>query len=157
MADLVGWLSARGFAVATIRLGSGELERLRDLRAAVRELLAARVEDRSPRADAVEAINAAVMAAPVAPVLEWDQDGVPSVREHQSREDFAATLAAIARDTVYLVAGDRHHKLRACGAPGCIRFLLADHPRRRWCSKRCGDRVRAGQYYERTRTPPATK
>jgi len=156
--DLARWLSARGLEAATTRLGSEELGRLLELREAVRELLAARVENRPPHADAVEAINAAAVAAPMAPALCWDEDGAPSVQtRREAQDDFAAVLAAIACDTIDLIAGERHQQLRACNAPGCVRFLLADHPRRRWCSKRCGDRVRAAHYYERTRARPATK
>jgi predicted RNA-binding Zn ribbon-like protein len=49
------------------------------------------------------------------------------------------------------VVGSDHVDLRACGAPGCMRLLLKDHPRRQWCSTRCGDRVRASRYYHRHR------
>jgi hypothetical protein len=44
--DMVQWLSVRGLEVAAARLGSAELRRLLELREAVRELLAARVENK---------------------------------------------------------------------------------------------------------------
>ncbi len=57
--------------------------------------------------------------------------------------------ALLAADAIDLVAGPAHADLLACAAPGCVRLLLRDHPRRQWCSTRCGDRVRASRYYHR--------
>ena len=59
----------------------------------------------------------------------------------------ACACALLAADAIDLVTGPDHAALRACGAPGCVRLLLSDHPRRQWCSKQCGDRVRASRYY----------
>jgi predicted RNA-binding Zn ribbon-like protein len=155
--DLRGWLSHHSLYVGTSPLGDTQLGQLLTLREAVRELLVARVENRLPRTSAVESINAVSRSAPTIRELIWGEDGPPSVRSrHETRVPFAAALAAIASDAIDLIAGERHKQLRACHAPGCARLLLVDHPRRRWCSKRCGDRVRAASYYERSRTQRAT-
>jgi predicted RNA-binding Zn ribbon-like protein len=153
--DLRRWLHLHGLEVRTSPLATAQLRQLLTLRDFVRELLTARVEDRRPSADAVNAINTAARNAPTAPQLNWNTNRAPQVHaQHETPDGFTAALAAIASDTIDLIAGERHHQLRACNAPRCVRFLLADHPRRRWCSKRCGDRVRAAHYYERTRTAP---
>jgi predicted RNA-binding Zn ribbon-like protein len=60
-------------------------------------------------------------------------------------------FAALAEDAIALVCGERRGDLIACEAPGCVRVLLKDHPRRHWCSTRCGDRVRAARHYRRSR------
>jgi predicted RNA-binding Zn ribbon-like protein len=62
-----------------------------------------------------------------------------------------AARGRIAADAIALVTGPEAADLRACEAPGCVRLLLRDHPRRHWCSTRCGDRVRARRYYARHR------
>ena len=130
-------------------LGGDEtaVDALRELREAVREVLVARIEDRVPDPAAVSALNAAAAAAPAAPRLIWT-DSPRATRDHLG-EDRARAL--IAGDAIGLVTGPEHADLRACSAPGCVRLLLKDHPRRHWCSTRCGDRVRASRYYHRHR------
>jgi predicted RNA-binding Zn ribbon-like protein len=64
----------------------------------------------------------------------------------------ALARALLAADAIDLVVGSDHADLRASGAPGCLRLMLKDRPRRQWCSTRCGDRVRASRYYHRHRS-----
>ena len=125
---------------------------MRELREAVRELLLARIEDGAPDPAAVEAVNAASAAAPAAPRLVWTASGTPCEEsEFPNARGTALARALLATDAIDLVTGPDHPKLRACAAPGCVRLLLKDHPRRQWCSRRCGDRVRASRYYHRHR------
>jgi predicted RNA-binding Zn ribbon-like protein len=135
-AALRGWLAAHGLPAD----GPVELAAMLALREAVRELLLARIEDRRPAPSAVDAVNQA--AAPTAPRLVWGD--APRVERAGSG---AALIAADAIELVTAGGGDLLH----CSAPGCIRLLIKDHPRRQWCSTRCGDRVRAGRYYHRHR------
>jgi predicted RNA-binding Zn ribbon-like protein len=123
---------------------------VRDLRDAVRELLLARIENRVPERAALDLVNGAAAAAPTAARLEWDAVSAP----RQTRDSVGAgtaqfACAVLATDAIDLVTGPEHAALRACGAPGCVRLLLSDHPRRQWCSTQCGDRVRASRYYHR--------
>src|ERR687887_643324 len=64
------WLAGHGFE-ATGQVGDGALGAMRELRDAVRELLVARIEARVPAAGAVETVNAAAAAAPMAHRLLW--------------------------------------------------------------------------------------
>ena len=64
-----------------------------------------------------------------------------------SRADIV--LAAIAADAIDLLTGPHRHELRTCGAPRCVLMFLTDHPRREWCSDRCGNRARQARHYER--------
>jgi predicted RNA-binding Zn ribbon-like protein len=151
LADVGGmaaWLADHELADPTA--GPAELITLRALRDAVRELLSARIEGRAPAADAVEAVNAASRAAPLARVLDWPRPDAPQARRDGLGACGAALAGALAAgDAIELVTGPEHAALHACGAPGCVRLLLRDHPRRQWCSTRCGDRVRASRYYHR--------
>src|SRR4051812_45433984 len=126
------------------------LAAMRDLRDAVRELLTARIEGRAPATAAVATINAASAAAPVAWRLTWERAAEPRAhREALGANAAAQTRALVAADAIDLVTGPDRDALLACGAPGCVRLLLRDPPRRHWCSTRCGDRVRASRYYHR--------
>jgi predicted RNA-binding Zn ribbon-like protein len=130
---------------------NADLDAALALRDAARELLVAAAEGGAPAPSAVAAINDAAAIAPAAHQLRWDADGRPI----RTRSAFAATdvqraLAAIAEDAIALVC-DHRDDLIACEAPGCVRLLLKDHPRRHWCSTRCGDRVRAARHYRRAR------
>jgi predicted RNA-binding Zn ribbon-like protein len=120
------------------------------LREAVRELFVAAVERRSPALSAVQAVNDAAALAPAADQLRWGRAGPVRVRSSPTATDLQSALAALAEDAIALVC-DHRGDLIACEAPGCVRLLLKDHPRRHWCSTRCGDRVRAARYYRRSR------
>lgn len=149
------WLRDRGLGEDPSRAPGRRIDdvavaTVRDLRAAVRELLLARIEDRRAAAGAVDLVNAASAAVPTAAQLRWDVDHAPRRTQAAAGAGLIElACAALAADAIDLVTGPDHAVLRACGAPGCVRLLLADHPRRQWCSKRCGDRVRAGRYYRR--------
>jgi predicted RNA-binding Zn ribbon-like protein len=117
---------------------------LRDLRTAVRAAFEARIAGAPPPPAAVDALNAAAGA----PVLRWDADG--------PRAEHASPHAAIAADAIAVLAGPEGDLLRACGAHGCIRLFLATDPRRRWCSTRCGDRVRVARHAARGRLRDAS-
>ena len=120
------------------------------LRAGVRGALHAAAGDaRADRAN-LDAINAASRRARRSPVA------VPGAAAHHalgtdygdaSRADIV--LATIAADAIDLLTGERRHNLRMCGAPRCVLMFLSDHPRREWCSNRCGNRARQARHYER--------
>ena len=148
---LRAWLAEQGL-VAHARVDAAALAALRELRDAVRELLEARIEERVPDQSAVEIVNAAAAAAPAARMLIWTEPGAPrEERDGLGAEGVPVARALLAADAIDLVAGPDHADLLACAAPGCVRLLLRDHPRRQWCSTRCGDRVRASRYYHRHR------
>jgi predicted RNA-binding Zn ribbon-like protein len=145
------WLVERSLAEAAITPDAHELDAALRLRDAIRELLLARIEDRTPAAATVAAVNEAAAAAPAAANLHWELGGAPRRTKASEAGGVTRALAALAEDAITLISGDRHADLIACHAPGCVRLLLKDHPRREWCSTRCGDRVRAARYYRRHR------
>jgi predicted RNA-binding Zn ribbon-like protein len=149
-AHLRAWLRERGLARGA-RVDAAALAAVRELRGAVRELLEARIELRAPDQAAVGIVNAAAAAAPSARRLIWADAGSPREERHHLTAGLPLACALLAADAIDLVTGPDHADLLACGAPGCVRLLLRDHPRRQWCSTRCGDRVRARRYYARHR------
>jgi predicted RNA-binding Zn ribbon-like protein len=150
-ADVGTWLARHGLA-PDARVDNAALVAIRELRNAVRELLEARIDGRAPDDAAVQTINAAAAAAPMARRLTWTSPGNPRQESHYPGVlGVPLAWAILAGDAIDLVTGPAHTDLLACAAPGCVRLLLRDHPRRRWCSTRCGDRVRANRYYHRHR------
>jgi predicted RNA-binding Zn ribbon-like protein len=128
-----------------------DLAAVRSLRAAVRELLVAAIERRAPEPGALAIVNRAAAAAPAADQLRWDAVAGPlRTRVAAEAGELERAIAALAEDAIRLVTEHRDD-LIACQAPGCVRILLKDHPRRQWCSTRCGDRVRAARHYRRAR------
>jgi predicted RNA-binding Zn ribbon-like protein len=144
------WLVTQGLPAD----GRLDPEAMRELRVAVRELLLARIEQRVPDRAAVDSVNAA--AAPAVRRLTWSEATKPhQTLEHPGVTGTALARALLATDAIDLLTGPDHANLRACAAPGCARLLLKDHPRREWCSARCGDRVRASRYYRRRKAAGA--
>jgi predicted RNA-binding Zn ribbon-like protein len=148
-ASMQAWLRRHGFdADACEPDDVAAFARLRD---AIRELLLARIEARAADPAAVSLVNLIAAEAPTVPRLEWNADGPRSTRDGLGVRGLALAGAVIAADTIALVVEPEGAELRACAAPRCVRLLLRDHPRRHWCSTRCGDRVRASRYYHRHR------
>jgi predicted RNA-binding Zn ribbon-like protein len=137
------WLRRHELPPASV--GTDDLSRLTDLRTAVRELLTALAENRSPEADAVATLNAAARADAAAPQLAWPAG--PRREWHSTRPgSLDEVVAALARDAIDVISGDLGELVRPCEAHGCVRFFFREHARRRWCSTTCGDRVRAARH-----------
>jgi predicted RNA-binding Zn ribbon-like protein len=145
------WLAWRSLLDGPVAARDADLDAALALRDGTRELLVAAVGGRVPAPSAVAAVNAAAAVAPAAHQVRWDADAGPvRTRSAPAASDVQRALAAIAEDAIALVCEHRA-ELIACEAPGCVRLLLKDHPRRHWCSTRCGDRVRAARHYRRSR------
>jgi predicted RNA-binding Zn ribbon-like protein len=132
-------------------LTAEEAARLRLLRASVRELLTAAAERRPPGPDALRGVNEASAAVPAAAQLNWPPSGPPSAwRAATPADPVTSAMAVIARSTIDLLC-DHHDRIRRCQAPGCPALFVASDPRRRWCSIRCGNRVRVARHAARRR------
>ncbi|MEU3462339.1 ABATE domain-containing protein [Streptomyces sp. NPDC006733] len=163
------WIRER----ADLLLGQGAAgeftadEELRDrvvaLRQAVRALFALAVSPAPPsRADAdrlisaeqaLDRLNSAAAAEPVAPQLVWPRGAPPGVRALSTEGDpRVRIIAALARAAIDFLAGPERERLRACTAPRCVRYFVKGHGRQEWCKPACGNRARVARHYQRTRT-----
>ena len=143
------WLQDRAGAPRWVAPNPEDVARAQSLRAAIRETLTAVLEHRVPAGAALRALSAEAAAAPGAPELGWE-GGAPAARWREvGGSDLDRALAAIARDAMAVVTDARAAALGRCEAPRCVRLLLRDHNRRRWCSVGCGDRVRSARYHAR--------
>jgi predicted RNA-binding Zn ribbon-like protein len=154
--ELASWLDANAtsFADHARAAASGQLERFRELRDAVRELLRSVIEATEPPAAAIQHVNELSAAAPRFPRLAWicDQLDVELVTTAPAG---AEVLAIVARATIALLGGRDRERLRVCAAPGCVLFFLQKRRRRDWCSSACGNRGRVARHYRRHRSAAA--
>lgn len=134
-----------------------ELVEAKLLRDSLRRLAAFSTDDPRPAAqspvdsvdDAVAAVNRAITHLPHTQLV---------VRDGRLYSDRCAptsptriALAELAHESIDLLTGPGATNLRACHAPGCVRYFVRSHPRREWCSETCGNRARAARHYRRIR------
>src|SRR5262245_33097818 len=148
VADLTAWLRDHLFEVPNVNIRTVDM--FVELRDAVRGILRACVSGGPPETEHLAVVNRAAAATPRWPVL----DPSYAVVEHASCTGLDAARGAIARDLMDLGTGQLRVALRACEAPGCVRFFVKDHPRREWCCGHCGNRARAARHYRRHRVNP---
>ncbi|MFG2115803.1 CGNR zinc finger domain-containing protein [Streptomyces sp. NPDC048718] len=114
------------------------------LREAVYELVAARLDGRALPVEAVAEVNLHAAGLPV--TLRLGPDGV------MRSGSVAQGLAELAREAVRLVGGEEAALLRECARPECTQVYLdrSRGHRREWCAMRtCGNRVKAANYRAR--------
>jgi predicted RNA-binding Zn ribbon-like protein len=127
------------------KLGDEDLNRIADLRAAIRRALDAVVNDHQVDPDDAQIVSDNAARAHRHVVLSPDLE----TRYHWSVPDFgtrATTL--IAEDAISLLA-ERAAGVHACEAPGCIMYFIPTTERRRWCSTTCGNRARVARHQRR--------
>ncbi|HEU4944206.1 MAG TPA: CGNR zinc finger domain-containing protein [Solirubrobacterales bacterium] len=147
--DLRAWIEAEGERLGEYVFDPDDLDEVRELRDTVRELLGAAVEATGFPARSLRHLNAVSAAAPIAPQLALDADGVPDETARiEESGTLDAALGRIARSAIELLSGPERERLKVCGAPSCGMFFLGA---RRWCCSACGNRARAARHYRRTR------
>ena len=126
----------------------------RALRAAIRDLLDARLAGRALPPPAIARVNAAAAAAPGSPhlVLGNDGGGLDVDWRWQAHDARDLALAAAARSAIEVLT-DAAGRLRRCANPACSMLFVAETARRQWCSPNiCGNRARVARHYARTRS-----
>jgi predicted RNA-binding Zn ribbon-like protein len=123
------------------------------IRAAVRELLDAHLEQRSPAPDALETVNRAAADAPTSPHLTVSADGQLTAGIIWTNHDpQARTLAAVAGSAIEVLTGPAAGRLRRCANPACSMLFVAADTRRKFCTQNiCGNRTRVARHYRRHR------
>lgn len=153
--DLQRWLDAEGARLGELPSSAMYLDEIRTFRDAVRDVLAAVVDCRAPRRDALERVNAASLADPVAPQVEARRGGAPQALEHASAQDpLARLLGTLSRSAISLVTSPESEQLQSCSAPSCGMFFIG---KRRWCCSACGNRARVARHYRRFREHAASR
>ncbi len=154
--DAARWLGERGIAhpddVLVSLRGRGGLDRLRSVRAALREVSEATSGHRPADPAALRRINAA-LAARSRLELVPAPDGVALGHRHVG-DALDDALATLADPVVHEVASGRRDRLRICANDAC-RWVFFDESRtgrRRWCDmSTCGNRAKAARHRARAR------
>ncbi|MFE6779542.1 CGNR zinc finger domain-containing protein [Streptomyces sp. NPDC057702] len=141
------WLVRHGLLADPVTLTGRQLGTLRTLREALRDLFAAHETHATPPAASLRALNAALATAPPTPRLTWGAEGPRRADEPDTGNPAGAALSLLADDGTELLTGPEAALLAECGARGCARWFLRSHAARRWCTTRCGNRVRAARHY----------
>ena len=156
--DLIGTPAqlARWWELQEVRLPAGPLPdatSVRRLRAAIRDVFDSHLAGRAPLATSVEDINATAAGAPASLRMVLSGDELYAETRWHTEYGGNAALAAIARETIELMAdATRLETLKRCANPNCSMLFLAEHKRRQWCvGSVCGNRARVARHYEKTR------
>lgn len=149
--DLAAWLTrlAPRLPGDYAALREEHLTDARALRDAIRAIARALEDDEAPDPADLDTLNRASRAAP-----HWTElrPGAPVRTErHRATHGVDAALAEVAENAIALFTGDGGGHVRLCGRPGCVLLFVKDHPRREWCSNKCGNKVRAARHYQRTK------
>jgi predicted RNA-binding Zn ribbon-like protein len=135
------WLESNG--LATARVSEKDVERARDLREALRDLLDEHVPDPTGRLNAIGA------GAPL--TVAFDEHGHAHL--HPAGTGFAAIAARVLAIVERAQADGTWDRMKACAADTC-RWAFYDQSRnrsRQWCDMAvCGNRAKARSYRKRT-------
>lgn len=132
-----------------IEATQSELDQFLELRTAIRQIAAALTAGSKLPGSSIDVLNQVAALAPLAGVLDLDENGTPEMRYRSYRKPFPSAMSGLAADAIRVFTGDRRGLLRACKGPGCYLFFVKDHPRREWCTPACGMRARAARAYSK--------
>ena len=141
-----GWLREHGLHGDLTEAGLADL---RELRAAVDELLRAAAEGRPPASTALDELNGRSAQAAASLQVNWPPAGAPRMWLSTPGGPDAAVIGAVARSAIELLCGRDRGRLRICSAHGCERLFLRAGRRHQWCSPACGNRVRVARHAAR--------
>lgn len=140
-----GWLQAQAHRLTTPDAATIDLDAVRGLRRHVEHAVEYARSRQRPPAQTVQALNAALHAAPVYRQITW-----PGATPKRTGDPTQILLAELADAAVDLITDPAVAKVRSCERADCRLLFLPAHPRRRWCSPaQCGNRTRVARYYER--------
>lgn len=149
-ATLAAWLAAQGERIPQPPRGEAptDVPAVRELRGHVACAVEhARRKDRPPRR-CLDALTDAQRAAPEYLELGF-AGGVVTATRRRAGSYGVQLCAHLAETATRLLTSPDIHHVRQCAHPDCILLFLPSHPRRRWCSTRCGNRARVARYYHR--------
>ncbi|MFL5769261.1 MAG: CGNR zinc finger domain-containing protein [Chloroflexota bacterium] len=163
--DATHWLSDRGICHENLtadaleaagRTKSQALERIRTVRAALREVADAVAHDRAPSDAALEEVNRTIRARERIELVK-EPDGVAVGHSHVG-DPLDDALARLADPLVAEIQAGRAERVRICANDTC-RWLFFDQSRagrRIWCDMAsCGNRAKAARHRARARADAA--
>jgi predicted RNA-binding Zn ribbon-like protein len=147
--DVAAWFSDHGLIhpESRSRWTSTDLDRVRLVRRALRDVVESVVDHRRPERDSVDLVNTTLESRRPAR-LELDGSAVRIGHRH-AEAPVSDALAVIAEAIVNELAAGRPERLRICANDQCRWTFFDSSPtgRRRWCSMAsCGNRAKAARH-----------
>lgn len=136
--DLSAWLSSHGLLAPDAKVTSKHLQRALDIREGLHAIVAAH-NGAALDAAAVERLNAACKGGRIE--VQFDPEGEP--RFEAATPKLADALGRLLGMVAEARIRGEWVRLKACAAGECRAAFYDLSLRCRWCSHRCGDRVRA--------------
>jgi len=159
-ADAAGWFVEHGLVHPDAKptWAGADLDRIKQVRAAIRDVVDSVVEGRPPKARSVELVNRTLEARRPARV-ELDGTAVRIGHRHAATPVQDA-LAVIAEAIVDELAAGRPDRFRICANDRCRWTFFDSSPtgRRRWCDmSTCGNQAKAARHRAKTRAEGAAR
>lgn len=129
-----------------------DLDRVRTVRDALREVAEAIADKRAPRAGALQTVNRALHARQVIELIPA-HDGV-SVDHRHIGDPIDDALARLAEPLVTELTAGHPERIRVCASDTCqwVFYDASRTSRRRWCDMAtCGNRAKAARHRARAR------
>lgn len=143
----------RSLAANAAEVGARDLVRIYAVRAALREVADAIVEERPPRDGALDTVNRALHARQVIELVPA-ADGCVSVDHRHVGDPIDDALARLADPLVLELTTGHPERIRICDNDRCrwVFFDASRTGRRRWCDMAtCGNRAKAARFRARTK------
>ncbi len=148
--QIVAWLGrvpvTESVSVPT-HLGNSQIQTVRSLRDAVRDLLVATAEGAVPPATAVDVLNRAASLVECRVGLRWPVDGGPVAETTPLGRGFSAVLVVMAIECISFLVSPSRALVRRCDGPDCPMLFVQRHHKRRFCHDHCAHRARQARYY----------
>jgi len=131
--------------------GLPDIQALRRLRSALRDMIEALVDNRPVPQAAVSDLNFFTHSAPASTRLRLTGTGLLAETHWHGEYGGNPRLAFIATQAAaFLSDPSKVSKLRRCANPACSMIFIALNPRRSWCAPGvCGNRVRVARHHRR--------
>ena len=151
-ADVMRWAQQAGYAI-TGKCQSEELETVRKMRAALRELFQAAIEERLPPQQALTTVNRHLAENGTHQILQLNtSSGALTLEPNLKAIDLFALLAKLAYEGAQLLTAPAVSNIKSCSNPNCLLVFLdtSRTRKRRWCSMDiCGNRAKAAKHYRK--------
>lgn len=157
--DAAAWFTEHGLVHPEARphWTAPDLDRVRSVRDALRDVVDAVVEHRKPERASVDLVNA-TLEGRRPPRLELDGTAVHIGHRH-AETPVADALAIVAEALVEELAAGRPERFRICANDQCRWTFFDSSPtgRRRWCDMAtCGNKAKAARHRARVKAATAT-
>ena len=131
--------------------GLPDIQALRRLRSALRDVIEALIDDDAVPLAAVSDLNFFTRSAPSSTRLRLTGTGLQAETRWHGEYGGNPRLAFIATQAAaFLSDPSKASKLRQCANPACSMIFTAVNPRRSWCAPGvCGNRVRVARHHRR--------